>query len=109
MLTEIVEKLVDNSLTLGLLGIGLYFMWKENSAYRKKQDAELIEVKQEMHKYYIEDKARLEDIVMNCSNALENNTRTNKKTNELLQCLVPELVEFKKSESFRDYKQKKTA
>ena len=116
MITDIVEKLIDNSLTLGLLGIGLYFMWKDNSSYRKKQDTDIEKVKEELHSSFTSDMSMLKDIVVTNTEAMVSTKESvielrdcARDTNKILRCLVPEVAEFKKSELYKDYKSKKTA
>jgi predicted glycosyltransferase involved in capsule biosynthesis len=116
MITDIVERLIDNSLTLGILGIGLFFMWKENSTYRKKQDTDLEKVKEELHSYFTSDMSMLKDIVVSNTEAMMSTKEAVQElkdcaldTNKILRCLVPEVSEFKKSELYKEYKKQKSA
>lgn len=117
MITEILQKLIENSLVLGLLGIGLYFMYKENLNYRKKQEQELEKVKDELHSYFTTDMSMLKDIVVSNTEAmLSTKNAVNElkdcavDTNKILRCLIPEVNEFKKSDLYKDFKNhKKTA
>lgn len=102
---EIFEKLIDNSLALGLLGIGLYFMWKENKAYRTKQEAELLQLKTEVHDYYNTNKQIMLDIIEGNTHAMSELKECAQDTNNILRCMVPELNKFKKSETWKRYQE----
>ena len=102
---EIFEKLVDNSLALGLLAIGLYFMWKENKAYRTRQEAELLQLKTEVHNYYNTDRTFMLDIIQANTEAMSQLKECANDTNDIMRCFVPELNKFKKSEAWKRYQE----
>lgn len=107
MVTDLLQKLVDNSLTLGLLGMGLYLMYKENITYRRKQEEELVSIKGEIHQYYLKDKELLTHTLEESTKAIIDFTKTNEETNKILRCIIPGINDFKKSQAYQEYLKEK--
>lgn len=87
---------------VGVLGYGLYVLWKRYDKYTERTQAELTALRDEVKKYMRDDRKHMEEIIAANTQALD-------KMNDTMACLMPELVKFKRSEIWKQYEKEKTA
>jgi len=110
METQIISELLKYGGLVGVLGYGLYIMWKRYDKYTERTQAELTALRDEVKKYMYEDKVRLENSMQQMQHVIEANTHAfdkmvdvANKSNEIMACLMPELVKFKRSNVWKSY------
>ena len=110
METQILSELLKYGGLVGVLGYGLYIMWKRYDKYTERTQAELTALRDEVKRYMYEDKVRLENAMNQMQHVIEANTHAfdkmvdvANKSNEIMACLMPELVKFKRSKVYKEY------
>lgn len=99
----IIKTLTDNMVSLGLLGIGLYVIWKQNEKYRKAQDVRLEKLEAQIDFMNKEDREKMLTQIER-SNEIHHETNvTLKATNKIIECFINEMHDFKGSEIWRSY------
>jgi hypothetical protein len=100
---DLLTKLTDNMLTLGILGMGVWVMWKRDQRYRDKQDQKLDALEKKLEQYIQEDHKVMLEHIERATDAHVENTSMLKQTNRILGCFTEEMMEFKGSELYTEY------
>ena len=110
MESQLISELLKYGGLVGVLGYGLYIMWKRYDKYTERTQAELTALRDEVKKYMYEDKVRLENSMIQMQHVIEANTHAfdkmvsvAEKSNEIMSCLMPELLAFKRSSVYKQY------
>lgn len=96
METQIISELLKYGGLVGVLGYGLYIMWKRYDKYTERTQAELTALRDEVKKYMNDDRKHMEEVIAA-------NTQTLSRMNDTLSCLMPELIKFKRSNVYKQY------
>lgn len=107
---DLLSKLADNMLTLGVLGFFAWAMWKRDERYRNKLERKMEEMEKRMQDYQDNDRKALltqlqrsNDVMDQSAAILHETNLTLKNTNRIMDCYSKEMLEFKNSELYRQY------
>lgn len=99
----IISKLTDSFLTLGVLGVGIWYLVKQNEKYRKIQDDKLDKLEKRIEQYESEDREKILSQLQRSTEVQHETNVTLKATNTILQCFIGEMHEFKNSDLYKSY------
>lgn len=107
---NILQKLFDNGMTLGVMGIIIWIIWKRDERYRKSQDEKLASLEARFQTYLEKDMRALQE-QLDRSNEMQKETNhvihesneITKITNRILACFTTEMNTFKNSDIYLAY------
>ena len=104
------KQIADNSITIALLILGVWLMWKRDERYRRKQEEKMTEVEKQIRDYIDTDRKRTDEMLNRAiavqhetNEILKENADVLKQTNRILDCFTDEMLEFKSHPMYRDY------
>ena len=103
METQIISELLKYGGLVGVLGYGLYIMWKRYDKYTERTQAELTALRDEVKKYMNDDRKHMEEVITANTQAFGKMIDVAEKSNDIMSCLMPELVAFKRSNVYKQY------
>lgn len=115
LIASLMSKVLENSLLFGLLVFIGLVLWKRYVQHIEKTEKKLEIYEIKLDEYMNVDKEKIQTLVQENTEAFRENTlafrkftETNDKTNYLLNCFIKDMQEFKKSDTYQQYKKEKT-
>ena len=109
------KQIADNSITIALLILGVWLMWKRDERYRKKQEDKMAETEKRINEYIDVDRKRTDEMLNHAISIqdqtniiMKENADVLKQTNRILECFTDEMLEFKSHPMYREYLQTRT-
>ena len=104
MTAELLELLMKQAPLVVALGIGAYILWKRYDRFTDRTQKGLEESEIRFRKYMDEDRAKLMTIVYDNTEAMRNISKMCDRSNRVMECLIDEIKDFKKSEVYKSHK-----
>lgn len=101
---EIIDELVKQSPLIALLAVSGYVLWKRYERFVDRTQTRLEESEQRQRKYNEEDRGILLKIVHDNTDAMRNIGKLCDRSNRVMECLIDEIKDFKKSEVYKSHK-----
>lgn len=105
---SILTKIIDNSLTLGVLALGMWVMWKRDERYRANQDQRLKEMEAKLEKNMETDRPLMLEHLNRSTEVQHETNATLRATNKILKCFIDEMNDFKSGEVYQTHLQKRS-
>jgi len=103
MTAELIDALIKQSPLVAALSIGAWILWKRYDKYTERTQKKLDDLETRMNEYLTTDRKRTDSVIEHSARAMDEFTKTNKRTNAILECLIPQLNDFKKSPIYSEY------
>lgn len=101
-------KWLSEQFPLGaVLGIGIYIIWKRYDKFTEKTEKKLEESESRMRSYMENDKQSLIALIIDNTQALKEITKIQERSNQVMECIISEIKDFKESEVYSHYKANK--
>ena len=100
---DLLSTILDKSITLGVLAIGVWVMWKRDERYRKQQDDKMGRLEERIENYENTDRDKILKQLERSTEVQHETNVTLKATNRILECFIGEMTEFKDSELYKSY------
>lgn len=104
MAAEFVDLLMKQAPLVIALCIGAYILWQRYDKFTTRTQSSLEESEVRFRKYMDEDRAQLIKIVFDNTNAMQNISKMCDRSNRVMECLIDEIKDFKKSEVYQSHK-----
>ena len=105
---DLLTKLTDNMLTLGVLGAGMWVMWKRDERYRAKQEKKLDDMEARLNNYndnlqkqLFEMQERSMAIQQETNLVLHESSIALKANNRIITNFTDEMKDFRDSELYQ--------
>lgn len=104
MTAELLELLMKQAPLVVALCIGAYILWSRYDKFTQRTQTRLEESEARQRKYIDEDRSQLLKIVYDNTEAMRNIGKLCDRSNRVMECLIDEIKDFKKSEVYKLHK-----
>lgn len=104
MTSELIDLLLKQAPLAVALAIGAYILWKRYDKFTERTQKGLDDSEGRFRKYMDEDRAQLLKIVYDNTEAMRNISKMCDRSNRVMECLIDEIKDFKKSEVYMSHK-----
>jgi hypothetical protein len=113
--TEIINELFKYGGLVGVLAYGLWVFWKRYDKFTATAQAELAATRQEVKDLMNNDRKVMQDALDRNTRAMESHIVEMRKSTDIMtrfmsvmNCIITEIKEFKKSEVFQEHEKRKS-
>lgn len=107
IVTTMIGKVLENSLLFGILVFIGIVLWKRYVQHIEKTEKKLEEYEKRMNEYMEVDRQKMQQMIKDNTEAFNSFKETNEKTNYLLNVFIQDMQEFKKSDTYQQYRRDK--
>lgn len=104
MIEQLLPLLVEQGPLLAVLGASGYILWKRYDTFTRKTGEKLEEAEKRMRDYMDKDREMAMTIIRDNTEALRAILKSNDRTNKVMECMIEEVKDFKKSEVYLHFK-----
>lgn len=104
MTSELLELLMKQAPLVVALCIGAYILWSRYDKFTQRTQNHLDESEARQRKYMEDDRTNLLKIVHDNTDAMRNISKMCDRSNRVMECLIDEIKDFKKSEVYKLHK-----
>lgn len=104
MTAELIDTLIKQSPLVAVLILSGYILWKRYDTFTARTQQKLDDSEKRIMSYMENDRAKLIEVVSDNTDALKAILRSNDRTNKVMECMIEEVKEFKKSEVYLHFK-----
>ena len=108
MTTQIFDALLQQGILVAILGAIGWTLWKRYDNKQKETSEELKQLRSRFENELVNGNSEMRIIIKENTDVIKQVISTQNRTNNLLESLLPEVLDFKKSNIYKSYLNEKT-